>query len=87
MTLPAVETFRAQVRARRFPCMSDADLAKVRRKFLNADHSNRIEGIIPSEETRALFDVLLEERVPAQEWTDLVLGFMEHQPIEKSRVA
>ncbi len=46
---------------------------------MNAHHSNRIEGITPDADTATLFDVLLEERAPAEDWPSLVLGFMQKQ--------
>lgn len=73
---PTIEAFRAMVRSKGFPCEGDAEHQETRRKFQNADQSNRIEGNIPDEETSGLFQVLLEERVPVHEWERLSMGFI-----------
>ena len=36
-----------------------------------------IEGVIPSADIAALFDMLIDERVPAWAWPELVIGFMQ----------
>lgn len=79
MARQAIDRFRAEVRRRRFRRLTDAELAEAKRRALNAHHSNRIEGITPDADTAALFDVLIGERVPAEDWADLVLGFMQKQ--------
>lgn len=75
MASQRIEQFRAEVRRRRFCPLIDAELADVKRRVSNAHHSNRIEGIVPDADTEAMFEVLLSERVPAEEWAGLVLGF------------
>ncbi len=79
MASQAIERFRAEVRRRRFRRLTDAELADVKHRALNAHHSNRIEGITPDADTVALFEVLLDERVPAEEWAGLVLAFVQNQ--------
>lgn len=75
MASQRIEQFRAEIRRRRFRRLTDAELADVKRRASNAHHSNRIEGITPDAETEAMFEVLLAERVPAEDWAGLVLGF------------
>jgi len=75
MASQAIEQFRAEVRRRRFRRLDDDELAIVERRFWNMHESNAIEGVTPSAEDRELFAVLLEERVPGEEWAGLVDAF------------
>ena len=61
---PVIEGYRAELRALSFPRVDDAGMVELRRRGAEAHHSSAIEGIHPTPELEALFDMLLEERAP-----------------------
>lgn len=61
---PVVEHYRAELRARPYARLDDAALAELRRRSAAAHHSSAIEGIHPTPELEALFEMFLEERAP-----------------------
>lgn len=63
-TFPAIETYRAELRATPYAPLDDAELAKVRQRYADAHHSSAIEDIHPSAEQLAFTALMLELRVP-----------------------
>jgi len=75
-TFPALETYRAELQAMDYRQLDDAALAEVRRRYAASRHSSAIEGIHPSPEQEAFFDMLHDMRVPqdlANEYSDRFL--------------
>jgi len=64
MKFPVIERYRAELLASGFVPLDDAALEELRQAEAEMHHSNAIEGIHPSPETAALFEMLLEIRVP-----------------------
>ncbi|MGI4880251.1 MAG: hypothetical protein ACRYG4_22505 [Janthinobacterium lividum] len=62
---PAVEAYRAELRGLDFEPLDDWDLDDMRDRHRHAHVSNAIEGIHPTPELAALFEMFLEERAPA----------------------
>lgn len=63
-TFPAIETYRAELRAMTYTPLDDAELERVRQRYADAHHSSTIEDIHPSPEQLAFTALLLELRVP-----------------------
>lgn len=63
-TFPAVEAYRAELRAINYRRLNDAELEEVRRRYAEAHHSSATEDIHPSPEQAAFYAMLIEERVP-----------------------
>lgn len=63
-TFPAVEAYRAELRATNYHRLDDAALAEVRRRYAVSRHSSAIEGIYPSAEQEAFYAMLHDLRVP-----------------------
>ena len=61
---PIIDRYRAELRAKPFARLDDQALAEIRRRYESAHHSNAIEDIHPTPELKALFEMLLDERVP-----------------------
>lgn len=61
---PLVEELRGELRAAAFPRLSDPELARLRARLAKGHHNNAIEGIDPSPEMAALFEMFLQERAP-----------------------
>lgn len=61
---PIIEQYRAELRALPYTRLDDAPLAELRRSIAESHHSNAIEGIHPTPELEALFEMFLEERTP-----------------------
>lgn len=59
-----VETLRQKLRALLFVRLDDAELAHLRARLLIGHHNNAIEGIEPSPEMAALFEMFSQERAP-----------------------
>lgn len=66
MQFPIIEQYRAALLAAGFVPLDDAALAALRQAQAEMHHSNAIEGIEPRPETAALFEMLLEIRVPPE---------------------
>lgn len=62
---PAVEAYRAELRAQDFEPLGDHQLDEMRDRYRHAHFSNAIEGIQPTPELTALFQMFVEERAPA----------------------
>lgn len=69
-TFPAIETYRAELRATPYTPLNDVELAVVRQRGADAHHSSAIEGIHPSDEQIAFDALMIELRVP-QDLADL----------------
>ena len=84
---PAVERYRAELRGQSYARIDDAALAELRRRAANAHHSSAIEGIHPTPEVEALFDMFHEERAPPDTFGPYVLRYITEQlvPLEKGR--
>ena len=63
-TFPAIETYRAELRATAYTPLDDAELARVRQRYADAHHSSAIEDIHPSPEQLAFTALMIELRVP-----------------------
>ena len=63
-TFPAIETYRAELRALTYTPLDDAELARVRQRYADAHHSCAIEDIHPDEEQLAFTALMIELRVP-----------------------
>lgn len=63
-TFPAVEAYRAELRATNYCRLDDAALAEVLRRYAASRHSSAIEGIHPSPEQEAFYAMLHDLRVP-----------------------
>lgn len=63
-TFPAIEAYRAELQATDYRPLDNPALAEVRRRYAASKHSSAIEGIHPSPEQEAFFDMLHEMRVP-----------------------
>jgi hypothetical protein len=61
---PRVETLRRELHALPFVRLNDAELSHLRVRILVGHHNNAIEGIEPSPEMAALFEMFLQERAP-----------------------
>ncbi len=75
-TFPAIEAYRAELQAKNYRRLDDTALAEVRRRYAASRHSSAIEGIHPSPEQEAFFDMLHDMRVPrdlANEYSDCFL--------------
>lgn len=75
-TFLAIEAYRAELQAKDYRRLDDAALAEVRRRYAASRHSSAIEGIHPSPEQEAFFDMLHDMRVPqdlANEYSDRFL--------------
>lgn len=79
MSFPLIERYRAELRAMTFPRLDDTQLADMRRRDAHAHHSSAIEGIHPSPELAALFDMFLEERVPPDVSDAFVDRYLDHR--------
>ena len=77
MSFPLIERYRAELRAMPLPRLDDAQLADMRRRDAHAHHSSAIEDVHPSPELAALFDLFLEERVPAEVSRAFVTRFFD----------
>ena len=63
-TFPAIETYRAELRATTYTPLDDAELERVRQRYSDAHHSSAIEDIHPIPEQLAFYALMLEMRVP-----------------------
>lgn len=63
-SFPVIERYRAELRAMPFARLDDAAMVELRIRAADAHQSSVIEGIHPTPEVKALFDMFLEERVP-----------------------
>jgi len=61
-----VEQYRSQLLATGFTPLGDTELEALRAAEAEMHHSNAIEGIAPSPEMAALFEMFLEIRVPPE---------------------
>lgn len=75
-TFPAIEAYRAELQAKDYRRLDAPAIAEVRRRYAASRHSSAIEGIHPSPEQEAFFDMLHDMRVPqdlANEYSDRFL--------------
>ena len=63
-TFPAIEAYRAELRATTYTPIDDTELARVRQRYAEAHHSCAIEDIHPSEEQLAFTALMIEMKVP-----------------------
>ena len=61
---PLVEELRRELHAASFTRLTDDEVAALRTRLLIGHHNNAIEGIDPSPEMIALFEMFLQERAP-----------------------
>lgn len=61
---PLVQELRRDLHAVAFTRLTDTEVAALRARLLVGHHNNAIEGIDPSPETVALFEMFLQERAP-----------------------
>ena len=65
-TFPIVEAFRAELRARDYPRLTDAEAGAMRADYAQGMANNAIEDIHPPPAMVAFIDMLVEERVPQE---------------------
>ena len=64
MTFPLIEELRRDLQAEIFTRLTDEEVAGLRSRLAMGHHSNVIEGIKPTQEMVALFEMILQERAP-----------------------
>ncbi len=85
---PCVEALRRELQALPFIRLDDAQLAHLRARLLVGHHNNAIEGIEPSPELAALFEVFLQERAPlavSEPFVDRFFGVTPAEPSQSDR--
>jgi len=65
-TFPFIEEFRAELRQRDYPRLSEAECAAMRWDFTQGMANNAIEDLHPPPELVAFIDLLVDERVPQE---------------------
>ena len=65
-TFPAIERYRAELKATSYISLNDPELARIRQRYAEAQHSNAIEGIHSTAEQIAFTALMIELRVPAE---------------------
>ena len=83
--LPRVEVLRQELRSLPFVRLSDAELAHLRARLLVGYHNNAIEGIEPSPELAALFEMFLQKRAPLPASEPFVDRFFQPQSSSNAR--
>ena len=61
---PVIEGYRRELRAMSFPRLGGAERAELDRCYASMHHSNAIEGVHPTSELKALFQMFVDEAVP-----------------------
>jgi len=61
---PLVEELRRDLHAATFARLTDGEVSDLRARLFAGHHNNAIEGIDPSPEMVALFEMFLQERAP-----------------------
>jgi hypothetical protein len=61
---PVIEEYRAIIRGMDFERITDQEAAEAKWDYDQAAHSGRLEGYVRPPEMQALFDLIIEERVP-----------------------
>lgn len=85
---PAIETYRAELRAQNFVRLEGAQLDQLRGDLREMHYSNEIEGIHPTPELAALFAMFIEERAPASAFGPFVHRWLrERLPAQKAALA
>ena len=64
MSYDLIELYRAELRSMEYFRMSNAEAAQAKWDYDQAAHSGRIEGLERPPEMQALFDLVVEERLP-----------------------
>ena len=82
---PIIERYRAELRAASFPRVDKAGMIELRQRGAEAHHSSAIEGIHPTPELGALFDMLLDERVPPDVSSTYVHRYIMEQIVPQDR--
>lgn len=61
---PVIEGYRRELNAMSFPRLGNAERRELDRRYGSMHHSNAIEGVHPTPELKALFQMFVDEAVP-----------------------
>lgn len=79
-----IETIRAQVRAMDFTRGSPADVALWREDMADSRANLVIEGMVPTPDEDALFDMLLDEGASPPLVSQILLRLLDHPDADRS---